>query len=839
MSKKLIFNEQNIGNNDSSIPQTNSTSFNQMNTPNPYFQMDPETLQNFIMFQNFMKMQNMMSSSNTSNVNTMASTIPQNTLNVQNSKEPNESPNVNSNVNTKSNNSSAKLAIESNNILALENNHRANTVNQSIEKFPTEIKVNKVNKLGEALDNQAHNKTNSFSKNSRNAEMDERYLQNHNDSIVNSPEIEANNKSHMNNHLIVSHDDNHELSNNTNNNISDISGTNLQNKEVKNRFDEMPIKKGPSNFLELLEQNLQNEGEFQNDGETKKRIIKHERFKKVIKVSTPDEKEKKKYKYYLQNFDKRFGEDGYAETNVLPPPIFEKKEDKSKAFKTKSKSVQKFVQKGRKVEVPSANEKEKTNLNNQSKDKNGLNVVPIANKKTAVVDKKKESGNSTIVAKKGVKKSENLNNIWGEQNNAGDDDYDDFLDLEREAKKSLKKIPINPINSNTKSNTKAENLNQSPKAQSKLKENLNFNVKTDQEKAKFNIGFNMPKDETENKIELKSTQINQVKSKTLNQILNNHYHTNQPKNPFYESKLNSELNKLNMMNHGIDLKEIEDFKEENEEGLNQEDYISESEEAKHQVKREKSPKSEESDDRNIEEMFKNSDKIQSSPLEYKDEKDEFSSKQYPENTEKQVKKTQITNMTNVTVKPSIIKKNVNPVEAKKQMNENAEDYKDNYTEIANEKLRELNNEIVKLKSENEKASKMKHEYEKLTILLQQEIKEFNDKKERELREFENYKEEEKSKLLKEKKLFDKNLKALQNQQTGPNRKEREEIESLKQQIQKITEESKKKETTNKLAIERLKRQLDEANNKVSELSKELKNLEELRLKSLGKYIILL
>jgi len=838
MSKKLIFNEQNIVNNDSSTPQTNSSSFNQMNTPNPFFQMDPETLQNFIMFQNFMKMQNMMSSANSSNVNTMASTIPQITPNVHNSKDPNETPNVNPNLNTKSNVSSVKFAIESNNHLALENNHRANIVNQSIEKMPTETKVNKVNKLGEATDKQTHNKTNSFSKNSRNAEMDDKYLQNNNDSIGNSPEIETNNKSYMNNHLIVGHDDNHELSNNTNNNISDISGINLQNKEAKNKFDEMPIKKGPSNFLELLEQNLQNEGEFQNEGETRKRIIKHERFKKVIKVSTPDEKEKKKYKYYLQNFDKKFGEDGYVETSVLPPPIFEKKEEKGKGFKTKSRSVQKFNQKGRKAENPSANEKEKINLNNQSKDKHSSNVVPIGNKKTAVVDKKKEPANNNL-AKKGVKKSDNLNNIWGEQNNAGDDDYDDFLDLEREAKQSLKKIPINPANNNIKSNIKAENLNQSPKAQSKLKENLNFNVKTDQDKAKFNIGFNMPKEDAENKIELKSTQMNQVKSKTLNQILNNHYHTNQPKNPFYESKLNSELNKLNMMNHGIDIKEIEDFKEEKEESQNQEDYISESEEAKQQEIRKKSPKSEESDDRNIEEMFKNNDKIQSSPLKYKEEKDEFSSKQFPENIEKQVKKTQITNMTNVSVKPSIIKKNVNPVETKKQMNENAEDYKDNYTEIANEKLKELNNEIVKLKSENEKASKMKHEYEKLTILLQQEIKEFNDKKERELREFENYKEEEKSKLLKEKKLFDKNLKALQNQQTGPNRKEREEIESLKQQIQKVTEESKKKETTNKLAIERFKRQLDEANNKVSELSKELKNLEELRLKGLGKHIFLL
>ena len=60
---------------------------------------------------------------------------------------------------------------------------------------------------------------------------------------------------------------------------------------------------------------------------------------------------------------------------------------------------------------------------------------------------------------------------------------------------------------------------------------------------------------------------------------------------------------------------------------------------------------------------------------------------------------------------------------------------------------------------------------------------------------------------------------------------------MKQQIQKVIEDSKKKDTTNKLAIERLRKQHEEASNKINDLNRELKTLEELRLKSLGNIII--
>jgi len=64
----------------------------------------------------------------------------------------------------------------------------------------------------------------------------------------------------------------------------------------------------------------------------------------------------------------------------------------------------------------------------------------------------------------------------------------------------------------------------------------------------------------------------------------------------------------------------------------------------------------------------------------------------------------------------------------------------------------------------------------------------------------------------------------------PNRKEREEIEALKSQVLKLTEEMKAKDTRNRLNNERLKKQLDEQISKNAELEKELKFMEEQRIK---------
>ena len=818
MSRKLIFDDQNNMKVEST-GQINQSNTVKIDLNNPMMNLDSETLQNFLMFQNFMKMQSMMNSGVPS-INNNTGNVSQTTNNISISKDI-ASINVNGvNPNSKQN---SKFVIESTNQNTIENSNKSNISSHKVN----DIGISKLNEILENnekhYDKQTNFKANLISNSNHINDFNEKSVKNNFEPVL---MINGNDVSHSNinpkNIIVNSYEEKNEISVNSNDNLSVISSNNYP-KETKNKFDEIPIKPGGSTFLELLEKNLKNEGDGNYEGENngKKKIIKHERFKKVIKVSTPDDKEKKKYKYYLQNFDKQFGTEGYVES---PPVVVPLKEEKPKYFNpnSKSKSVSKIAPKAKKQQVDSENKDTFINKDKQ------LNI----NHK-AVIKKPPEKKKENLSQKKNqVKKNENVN-IWGENNGVNDDEYDDFLDLEKEAKQTINKIPINSSNNNIKSLT--NNNNKIENNSSKLKESLNFNSKNVSE-PKFMIGFNMPKEGSETKIELKSAQINQVKSKTLNQILNNnsnYYNTQQPKNPIYEQKLNNELNKMNIYNQRVDIKQVEDFKEEKED----EDHHQENKDIISDEEHNKSIKSEESDDRNIDELFKNEKKInnkiepkRSSP------ESEKSIQEIPEKIIRKPKETTIASSTNTGLKPSIIKKNFNVNEAKKSIesnndNENKESYT---TTIENEKLKELNNQIQSLKIENEMVNKKKNEYEKLTVLLQQEINDFNDRKETETREFELYKENEKNKLLKEKKLFDKNLKALQSQQNAPNRKEREEIELLKQQLIKANEESKKKDTTNKLALDRLRKQLDEANYKIADLSKELKSLEESRLKSLGK-----
>jgi centromere protein J len=138
----------------------------------------------------------------------------------------------------------------------------------------------------------------------------------------------------------------------------------------------------------------------------------------------------------------------------------------------------------------------------------------------------------------------------------------------------------------------------------------------------------------------------------------------------------------------------------------------------------------------------------------------------------------------------------------------------------NEKVKELNYEVIRLKNENEKVSKLKLEYEKLTKKLHRDIEEFNHQKEHELTEFNFYREEELKKIQKEKKL-----QSTRSTAQITSKKEKEEIENLKAAILKLQEDFKLKENTNKLANEKMRKQLDEANSKIADLNK---TIEEMR-----------
>jgi centromere protein J len=173
------------------------------------------------------------------------------------------------------------------------------------------------------------------------------------------------------------------------------------------------------------------------------------------------------------------------------------------------------------------------------------------------------------------------------------------------------------------------------------------------------------------------------------------------------------------------------------------------------------------------------------------------------------------------------------------------------------KIIEMTNELIRLKGENEKVLKMKSEYQKLTRKLKLELEdlnerrekefkrlktesdefeerrdrelkklkldaeEFYERKERELREIEEMRDEEMKKIQREKKQLERNIKL--NLSIG-NRRDKEEIDSLKAQISKLQEDHRFKDNTNKLLIDRLRKQLDDANAKIIQLNKTIEDL---------------
>jgi hypothetical protein len=144
----------------------------------------------------------------------------------------------------------------------------------------------------------------------------------------------------------------------------------------------------------------------------------------------------------------------------------------------------------------------------------------------------------------------------------------------------------------------------------------------------------------------------------------------------------------------------------------------------------------------------------------------------------------------------------------------------------NDKIEVLNTEISKFKLENERVKKVRRKYEDMMKELNQKTEEFQKKKEQEMQELEEWKEGEKRKIKNEKKLAERQSKALAN---VPNRKEREEIENLKKQVTKLTDEIKIKEQRNKLTVERMRKQIDDLTLRNAEYQQEIKHYEQMRL----------
>ncbi|XP_040596609.1 centromere protein J [Mesocricetus auratus] len=148
------------------------------------------------------------------------------------------------------------------------------------------------------------------------------------------------------------------------------------------------------------------------------------------------------------------------------------------------------------------------------------------------------------------------------------------------------------------------------------------------------------------------------------------------------------------------------------------------------------------------------------------------------------------------------------------------------SQVLREKVVELESEIEKFKAENTSLAKLRIERESALEKLRKEIADFEQQKARELARIEEYKKEETRKLHKERKVFEKYTAAAR---TFPDKKEREEIQALKQQITDLQEDLKRKETKWSSAHGRLRSQIEMLIKENTDLREEIKVMERFRL----------
>ncbi|XP_014863477.1 PREDICTED: centromere protein J isoform X1 [Poecilia mexicana] len=143
-----------------------------------------------------------------------------------------------------------------------------------------------------------------------------------------------------------------------------------------------------------------------------------------------------------------------------------------------------------------------------------------------------------------------------------------------------------------------------------------------------------------------------------------------------------------------------------------------------------------------------------------------------------------------------------------------------------ERLAELEMEIERFKKENAALTKLRQENERRQEDLRKERLMFEEAKAQELANFEEYKREENRKLQKERKLFEKHVSAAR---AIPDKKEREEIQLLKQQLSSQQEELKRRESRWASTHGRLRQQIDSLHQENDALRDEIRTLEKLRL----------
>jgi len=143
-----------------------------------------------------------------------------------------------------------------------------------------------------------------------------------------------------------------------------------------------------------------------------------------------------------------------------------------------------------------------------------------------------------------------------------------------------------------------------------------------------------------------------------------------------------------------------------------------------------------------------------------------------------------------------------------------------------EKLAQLEAEIQHFRSENAVLATLRQEQQQVVDRLKKEMAEFECQKADELQRLEEFKAEETKKLKKERKVFETYQKAAR---AGPDKKDREEIEMLKSQVNELQDEIKCKERKWIASNQRLRDRVEQLEQENAELQEEIRVLEQRRL----------
>ncbi|XP_048834229.1 centromere protein J [Brienomyrus brachyistius] len=143
-----------------------------------------------------------------------------------------------------------------------------------------------------------------------------------------------------------------------------------------------------------------------------------------------------------------------------------------------------------------------------------------------------------------------------------------------------------------------------------------------------------------------------------------------------------------------------------------------------------------------------------------------------------------------------------------------------------ERLVELETEIERFKEENAKLAHLKQQREAGLEALRKDVVAFEQRKAKELADLEEVKKGEAQKLQRERKVFERHASAAR---AMPDKKEREEIQALKQQLSSLQDELRRREARWSNTHSRLRKQLETVSAENAALRDEVRVLEKLRV----------